>query len=89
MLGDQLLRLVDTVYRTVPDKSGSLLPWCCDGEDDKRAKKIIAEASSLKIRWDTKSDKYTFLDGTTLPEPKRVFYRRETWKPKVANLDVS
>jgi hypothetical protein len=89
MLGNQLLRLMDTVYRTEPDEYGDLLPWGRDAAGVKRAEKILADASKLKIRWDGKSDQYTFLDGTTLPEPKRDFYRRETWKPTAANLDVA
>ncbi len=89
MLGNQLLRLMDTVYRTEPDADGDLLPWGRDAAEAKRAEKILADVSKLKIRWDAKSDQYTFLDGTTLPEPKREFYRRETWKPMAANLDVT
>jgi hypothetical protein len=64
-LRNQILRLIDTVYRVEPDESGDLLPW-----DDEAAEKILKEAWQLKIRWDAEANKYVFLDGTSLPEPE-------------------
>jgi hypothetical protein len=66
-LDEQMLRLIDTVYRLEPEKGGSLLPFGKQGAE--RRAKLIQEASSLQVQWDTKTHKYTFADATSLPEP--------------------
>jgi hypothetical protein len=86
-LTDQILRLIDSVYRVEPDMHGNLLPR--RGRDaQERRKKIIDEATNLKIRWEPKGNRYTFLDGKTLPEPEVKQYRRETWQPEVPGREV-
>jgi hypothetical protein len=82
-LRNQLLRLIDTVYRLEPDQSGDLLPW-----DDKAAEKVLKEASQLKIRWSAEANKYVFLNGASLPEPERKDYRIHFWRPKVPGLEL-
>jgi hypothetical protein len=65
-LGPQILRLMDTVYRV---ESGNLDHLLCCGEDEAaRWTKVVAEAETLNIRRDAKSDRYTFLNGTALAE---------------------
>jgi hypothetical protein len=85
-LGTQVLRLIDTVYRVEPGLHGDLLPF--GRKEEARRKKIVEEASSTKLRWDAAAQKYTFLDGTSLPEPEVKHYRREIWRPKADGLDV-
>lgn len=86
-LGNQILRLIDNVYRVEPElySYGALLPL--GEEKSARRDKIIGEATKLKTQWDGKRNQYTFLDGTTLPEPERKIYRREVWHP-VPDLDL-
>jgi hypothetical protein len=42
----------------------------------------------MSIRWDQKLDKYTFLDGSTLPEAEPPNYPTEFWKFHHAGMDV-
>jgi hypothetical protein len=85
-LGVQALRLLDTVYHAEPDEDGDLLPW--GARSAARRKAIVGEASEPKIRWHTDAQRFTFLDGTSLPEPEVKHYRREIWRPMVTGLDV-
>lgn len=62
-LGEQVLRLMDSVYRVEPDALGRFLPY----GDDAGQKRIVGEVSNLKIRWNATTAKYTLLDGTSLP----------------------
>jgi len=87
LLSEQALRMLDSVFRTEPGQYDELLP-SLSGKDAERARRIVAEASELKIRWDEKSQQYTFLDGTTLPVRADRFYRREVWRPKFPGLDL-
>jgi hypothetical protein len=77
---------MDTVYPAEPDANGGLLPFGARGAARRRA--IVSEASNLKIRWNDGTQRYTFLDGTSLPEPEPKHYRREIWRPAIAGLDV-
>jgi hypothetical protein len=86
LVGEQVLRLMDTVYRTEPDSYGSLLPIGGKDSADKR-REILAAAGKLKIRWDPVTCRYTFLDGTCLPEIKAKQYRREVWKIRHQRLN--
>jgi hypothetical protein len=85
-LGEQLLRLMDTVYRVEQGDFGELLRF--DDNEEARGKKVVEGALNLKIRWDSKTQKYTLLDGKSLPEREPKNYRRERWRPKVAGLDI-
>ena len=86
-LGNQILRLMDTAYRVVPEpySFGELLPL----EEERAAlrDKIIGDASRLKMQWDGKRNQYTFLDGKTLPEPIKKIHPREIWRP-APDLDL-
>jgi hypothetical protein len=86
MLGNQILRLMDSVFRVEPDIVDNLLPM--DDEDAPKRKKIIREASKLRFRWDAKLSQYTFLNGSSLPPVKRRLYRRAIWKPNVPIPDA-
>jgi hypothetical protein len=85
-LGEQLLRLMDTVYRVEVGDFGEILRF--DDNEETRGKKVVEGALNLTIRWDSKIHKYTFLDGKSLPEREPKNYRRERWRPKIAGLDI-
>lgn len=84
----QALRLLDTVYRIEPGQYGENFPDADDEAQAERRRKIIEEISNLKIRWDPPTNRYTFLDGSTLPEPQAKHYRRDVWKPVSPGLDL-
>lgn len=84
LLGNQVLNLLDTVFRVEPDSMGLRISF--DAEEQN--KRVVAEASKLAIRWDSKASKYTFLDGTSLPELNPNRYRELFWKPTLAGLKV-
>ncbi len=84
LLENQVLRLLDSVYRVEPNICGDLLPLRGD-----EAQVILQEVSKLKIRWDEKMNKYVFSDGTSLPELEPEHYRRTIWRPAVPGLHVS
>ena len=88
LLSDQLLRLLDSVYRISPGPYGELMPTNRDADNAARRREIVAKASNLKIRWDEKHQKYTFLDGTALPEVSLKQYRREVWRPIVPESTI-
>ena len=85
-LGEQLLRLVGNVFHVEPGPAGELLPRC--GDQAAEQNRILKEVFALKVRWDTKVQNYTFLDGTVLPEPTARHYRRDVWRPLVAGVDA-
>ena len=89
LLGNQLLRLVDTVYRKEVEKfDDNLFPCVCDGAEAKRAEKIIADEFELENPLGHQ-ERHVHVPGWDhLAESRTEFYRRETWKPKVANLGV-
>jgi hypothetical protein len=87
MLGEQILRLLDSVYRVEPEIHNNLLPFYDIDAEEKR-NKIVREVSALRIRWDTKLSQYSFLDGSSLPPVERKLYRRAIWKPNVPSLDL-
>jgi hypothetical protein len=75
---NQLLRLVDSVSRVETDVYGRKFSG---GRDiDERWKQITNEFAKLDIRWDAKQNKYTFKDGSSLPDLPVKHYRREIWK---------
>jgi len=83
-LGVQLLKLLESVYRFDPDYDKGL----SDAEADRAVGTIFAKAADLEIHWDSSAHKYTFVDGTSLPEPEHKHYFREIWRPMVVGLDV-
>ncbi|MCI0642362.1 MAG: hypothetical protein L0Y72_20730 [Gemmataceae bacterium] len=86
LLADQVVRLLDSIYRIEPDRNGALLPWGENAAD--RRRKIIESASAKAIRWAPEKNKYVFSDGTSLPERDVKHYRREIWKSDIPDLDV-
>lgn len=84
LLGGQVLSLMGTVYRREPGVFGEMLPF----GDKKEEERIVREASELKVCWDMEAQKYTLLDGTSLPGPEPKHYRRELWRPELPGLDV-
>jgi hypothetical protein len=92
LLGNQALRLLDTVRPYDSDEEGFHLSQACECErkkaDDEANRKIVEEASKLAIRWDSHDSKYTFLDGTSLTPPDPNRYQCELWKPVVPGLEI-
>lgn len=78
LIANQILNMLDSVYRLEPDAHGFRL-WVTDDVDD-RWKSIEAEVAKLDIRWNAEKQRYTFKDGTYLPEPVLKLYRRHIWK---------
>jgi hypothetical protein len=78
MLMEQLLRLVDSVYRMPADVYGNRLPW---GEPAEAAwQKIVADVSALTTQWDSRQDMFVFRDGRHLPIAAKKIYQRQIWK---------
>ena len=79
MLQEQLLRLIDSVYRLPVDAMGNRLPWD-ENQRDTRWQKVVSDVSALKIKWDSRQDIYVFQNGTSLAPLKRHVYQRQIWK---------
>ncbi|MBI3097222.1 MAG: hypothetical protein HYY93_03100 [Planctomycetes bacterium] len=82
----QALGFIETVSRVEPDQFGRVLPYVEKWAS--RRDEILAEASPLNIRWDANAQKYTLLDGSSLPDPDPNRYPRDLWRPDAAGLDV-
>jgi hypothetical protein len=75
---NQLLRLVDSVYRRDPEafdyqfapKQDLAGHW----------KKLKADFTRLRVRWDARGNRYTFRNGTALLDRPVKQYRRAIWK---------
>jgi hypothetical protein len=74
---DQLLRLVDSVYRIEPDRYGSRFQRCA--YDHSLWTKILTDFKALDVIWDPNKNIYTFKDGTYLPPVPVKHYRRQIW----------
>jgi hypothetical protein len=78
LVANQILRLIDSVYRLQVDVDGLRLS---DAEAlDARWASIGAEVAKLDIRWNPATQRYTFKDGSRLPERVRKRYQRILWK---------
>ena len=84
LLGNQVLNLLDTVFRVEPNSTGMRI--CFNAEEQNN--RVIAEASKLAIRWDSKASQYTFLDRKSLSEFDPNRYPELSWKPTVAGLPI-
>ena len=82
LLGNQLMRLLNTVDQVEPNPSGQ--PF----DSDEKIQKFLHHAATLAIRWDAHESKYTFLDGTSLVPPDPNRYSLQLWTPKVAGLNI-
>ena len=78
LLAEQLLRLIDTVYRIEPDQHGHRLPH--EHFDAQRWDRAVREVAALDIRWDAAKNRYGFADGTALPEVSKPIHRRQMWE---------
>lgn len=72
LLREQALRLLGTVYAVQPDRFGKFLPDDSNEKQRRRHDEILTRASEMKIRWDATLEKYTFLDGTSLPKREKA-----------------
>jgi len=81
-LDTQAARLLSGVVRYEEDPCGCLQP-----ADQGAAERIRrrAELSRLRIRWDADRCRYTFTDGTTLPE---IRHERFSWKPSLPGRTI-
>lgn len=82
MIREQLLRLIDSVYRLPANALGDRLPCPCGGGEssDSAWKRYVGDVAALKIKWDTKQNEYVFQDGTHLPDVEKKLYQRSIWK---------
>ncbi len=78
MLMEQLLRLIDSVYRLPTDAYGDRLPSGASLEP--AWKKIVANVSSLKIEWDLQKNIFVFQDGSQLPKLTSKIHQRDIWR---------
>jgi hypothetical protein len=78
MLMEQLLRLIDSVYRLPADVYGNRLP-CCEPPES-AWQKVVSEVSTLKIKWDPRQNMFVFPDGSHLSPAENNIYRRQIWK---------
>ena len=77
LIANQLLNMIDSVHQRDVDRHGFRF-WPVDNVEE-RWKSVEAQVAKLAIRWNREQDRYTFEDGTCLPEPVRKFYRRHIW----------
>lgn len=81
MLANQLLRLVDRVYRLETDWYGYRF---ANGEDtDRRWRSHVEKLAARDIHWDPDRGHYVFGDGSSLPPPPVQNYTRHIWKPRL------
>jgi hypothetical protein len=85
-IANQLLSLIDTVYRIEPDENGDELS-CCDF-DPKSWNKIVKDVAALGIKWDPAKNIYVFAGGTSLPEVKTPIYKRQIWNLPQLSADA-
>lgn len=78
MLMEQLLRLIDSVYRMPTDVYGNRLP--CGEPPEPTWQKIVSDVSALKIKWDTQQNMLVFQNGTHNPKLENKIFRRQIWK---------
>jgi hypothetical protein len=78
MLMEQLLRLIDSVYRMPTDVNGNRLP--CGEPPESAWQKVMLEVSALKIKWDPRQNMFVFPDGSHLSKVDNKIYRRQIWK---------
>jgi len=76
-LANELLQLIDTVYRIEPDSNGDRVPGV--PFDQQRWNRIMKDVAALHIKWDTAKNIYVFANGTSLPEVKVPIYMRQIW----------
>jgi len=68
-IANQLMNLVDSVYRREVDDRG--YKWCVVRDQDSSWKQIRDEVDRLDIRWNSEQCQYTFKDGSHCPESIR------------------
>jgi hypothetical protein len=78
MLMEQLLRLIDSVYRLPTDVYGNRLP--CGESPEPTWQKIVVDVSALKIKWDSQQQMYVFQNGLHLPKLTNKIHQREIWR---------
>jgi hypothetical protein len=89
LIANQLLALVDSIYRRDTDLNGYKF-WATDKyKSDDAWKSIECEVAKLDIRWNPDQNRYTFKDGSRLPEPISKLYRRYIWKLDGLNGEAS
>ncbi len=87
LLANQLLNMVDSVYRRETDANG--YKFRAKNDVDGEWKSIVAEVGKLDIRWSPEKMRFTFKNGSHLPEPISVLYRRHFWKLDGMNGEAS
>lgn len=83
-VANQLLALINTVYRIEPDKNGNPL----NNFDPKRWEKIKADVAALHIKWDQAKNIYVFADGSSLPPQQKPVYMRQIFDVRSLGPDA-
>jgi hypothetical protein len=78
MIINQLLRLVDSVYRLKADRFG--YRFGLEDDVEGRWQRLRAEVTKLGICWNAAQQRYVFKDGSHLPDLEPRIYRRAIWK---------
>ena len=86
LIANQLLHLLDSVYRREEERGLRFQPG--NGFDN-RWKTVMAEVEKLDIRWSAEKGRYTFKDGSHLPDQVRKLYRRDIWKLQGLNDEAT
>jgi hypothetical protein len=82
LIARQLLNMVDSVYR--PDKAPDNPRLNAIENEEEQWKAAVAKVAKLDIRWNAEKNRYTFKDGSHLPDPVHKLYRRQIWEPEVS-----
>jgi hypothetical protein len=85
---EQLLQLIDSVYRLPKDLEGYRLHYQKKQEVDARWETFVRDVSLLKIRWDPQQNLYVWNDGSHLPPLPVKQYRRAIWKLEGLGLEA-
>ena len=72
----QVFGLLSTVYQANPALSPEAL------------RRLGPEIARLDIRWDHRTNRYTFADGTVLPAEPKIQYPVERWSARAQDTDV-
>lgn len=84
LIANQLLNLIESVYRRDADRDGLKFSPYYD-EVDCLWKSIEADVAKLHIRWNHEKARYTLKDGSHLREPTQTHDGRHIWKPDGLN----
>ncbi|MHC5040048.1 MAG: hypothetical protein ACYTHM_22300 [Planctomycetota bacterium] len=77
---NQLLRMLDSVYRLEPDSFGFL--FHARKDIDAKFRELSAKVKAVGALWNPDKNQFTFPDGSALPARPKKVYRRCIWDLK-------